>query len=340
MTKTILQALLLLQVVTVVYGSDELNKLRRGLKKNDTDTDTDTDLAKNPIVIASANNENNNNNNNNNTIIPKKQVRVVGGMKVTNNTEYPYIAFPMGDKNCVATLFHDDLLITAANCGTAFDKGVFLGGVTIDGKTSQKVKVLQTIKHPKFNSETNEYDIMILKLGKTFTSIPKVKLNFYDPVLPKVGELLDVLGYGATSKTQYYSDTLQKARILAAANDRCDQYRWFNNETMVCTWFPAGGRDSCDGDSGGPILLKNSNMQIALVSYGLECGNREFPSVNTRISAYQMFIRTVMCQVSAVKPTGTTCSNLTPMTLKSSSSTTPLINPLASSGSNPLLGSP
>jgi trypsin len=359
MTKVAMHTLLLLNAITVVIVGANQSSRRRSIRINrvldatNKINDVHLDLVTKPKAVIDDKTYDDSNNNTTEESSdsddkgPTKDLRVVGGNKVTKGDEYPYLAFPTGSKNCAATLFHDDMLLTAANCGDAFDGGVFLGGTTIDGKGSQRLKVVKSIPHPDFNPDTNENDIMILKLTKPVSNVPKVKLNYNDPSSPKVGELLDVLGYGATSKTQKYSETLQKGRIIVAANDRCQQYRWYNNKTMVCTWFPAGGRDSCDGDAGGPVLLKNTDTQIALVSYGLECGNRDFPSVNTRISAYNPFIRGVMCELSSVKPSGQTCANLSPLNLSPSAPTVVATNPLlgskdetTTSVANPLLGTP
>jgi trypsin len=241
----------------------------------------------------------------------KKQARIIGGTSVTNVREFPYIGFPVGDKNCVATLFHDDLMLTAATCTDAFDSGVFLGGTKIDGSQSKRLAVAKSIPHPDFDFETHTSDIMILKLKQPVPNVPKVKLNLDDPLLPAVSQILDILGYGATSETgNLYSETLQKARVMAAPDDRCTKYKWYKKDTMVCTWFPGGGRDSCSGDAGGPILLRATTTQVALVSFGLGCGNKEFPSVNTRVSVHSEFIKQTMCTESVIKPSGISCSSI------------------------------
>lgn len=40
-------------------------------------------------------------------------------------------------------------------------------------------------------------------------------------------------------------------------------------ETMFCAGELDGSRDSCNGDSGGPIA--QNNTLIGIVSYGMEC---------------------------------------------------------------------
>lgn len=55
----------------------------------------------------------------------------------------------------------------------------------------------------------------------------------------------------------------------------------------ICTYTP--GKDTCQFDSGGPLLWMNpSNRRLYLtgiVSFGVGCGS-DNPAVNTRVSSY------------------------------------------------------
>lgn len=53
----------------------------------------------------------------------------------------------------------------------------------------------------------------------------------------------------------------------------------------------AGGKyaeDSCDGDSGGPLLRASQNYWYieGIVSFGNRCGLQEWPAVYTRVNSY------------------------------------------------------
>jgi trypsin len=224
----------------------------------------------------------------------EKEVRIVGGISITNSSDYPYVGFPVGPQNCAATLFTDNLLLTTMSCKGAFLDGVFIGGTTIDGSGSRRMNVVEEIVHPDFDSSSLAYDIMILKLDGPVVDIPKVKLNLYKPQEPEEDVRVDLLGYGATN-TSFYSSSLQKVRMLVAPDDRCSIYgTQYNPKTMICTWFPQNGRDSCNGDSGGPVMLLDTNIQVGIISFGEKCASHSKPSVNTRISAYSEWIQSVI----------------------------------------------
>lgn len=57
-------------------------------------------------------------------------------------------------------------------------------------------------------------------------------------------------------------------------------------------------RDTCSGDSGGPLLLTKTNRQIGIVSYGATCDNnpRRLPGVYTKIQDNLDFIQSVIHQ--------------------------------------------
>lgn len=62
---------------------------------------------------------------------------------------------------------------------------------------------------------------------------------------------------------------------------------------MFCT-VVENGRDSCNGDSGGPVV--RSGVQVGVVSFGSEdCGDGSLPAVYVRIEALLVrdWIRTV-----------------------------------------------
>jgi secreted trypsin-like serine protease len=67
---------------------------------------------------------------------------------------------------------------------------------------------------------------------------------------------------------------------------------------MFCAAAATDGRDTCGGDSGGPILRKDASgkmVQVGIVSFGVgQCGRSAIPGVYTRLALYTDWLRSVV----------------------------------------------
>ncbi len=73
---------------------------------------------------------------------------------------------------------------------------------------------------------------------------------------------------------------------------RSGQNEWIPR-IFVCAGTANGGADSCEGDSGGPMVVKDKNGRYVLagiISWGIGCGDRNRPGVYTRISEFRNWI--------------------------------------------------
>lgn len=64
------------------------------------------------------------------------------------------------------------------------------------------------------------------------------------------------------------------------------------HENTVCTESPVGS-GLCDGDFGGPLTVRGSNVLIGLGSWVSECGSK-YPDVHTRVFSHLEFIQKAM----------------------------------------------
>lgn len=73
---------------------------------------------------------------------------------------------------------------------------------------------------------------------------------------------------------------------------------------MICAGVPTGRQTSCNGDSGGPLMMQAANgewLQVGIVSWGREplgadssCGHQDLYAVYTRVSNYLGWIENVI----------------------------------------------
>lgn len=64
-------------------------------------------------------------------------------------------------------------------------------------------------------------------------------------------------------------------------------------ENQICAGGEAG-KDSCKGDSGGPLMMENENVYelVGVVSYGhIKCGTENYPGVYTHVYKYLDWIK-------------------------------------------------
>jgi secreted trypsin-like serine protease len=92
-----------------------------------------------------------------------------------------------------------------------------------------------------------------------------------------------------------YPIKLHQAEIQVMDNEACAAMLQPSNiaiaESHVCAMAPSSRKNSCYGDSGGPLLISTGGrkfMQIGVVSRG--CGAAGLPNVFTRVSSFSDWI--------------------------------------------------
>ena len=68
-------------------------------------------------------------------------------------------------------------------------------------------------------------------------------------------------------------------------------------DTQFCAGFPEGGKDACNGDSGGPVVWlseHNRYVLVGAVSFGFGCARPGVPGVYTAVSYFLRDIRSAI----------------------------------------------
>ncbi|NXY44795.1 GRAK protein, partial [Ceuthmochares aereus] len=219
-------------------------------------------------------------------------VDIIGG-HIVHPHSLPFMA-AIQRKNltvCGGALVEEQWVLTAAHCElNKSEIRVVLGAhqVSTHEKEQQIFKVMHYFPHPQFGSSSKENDIMLLKLNGI------AKLNKYVQLLPlpdscediKPGTICKVAGWGVTSSGKP-SKYLRETTLKTVSRKRCEK-KYENSIKITSNMLCAEGRniflkrDSCKGDSGGPLIC--AGQYSGIISFGKGCGRRGMPGVYTRLT--------------------------------------------------------
>jgi len=251
--------------------------------------------------------------------VANRRKRIVGGVETEEN-EYPWqVALTMDDPmtrlNCGGSLIDDRTVLTAAHCTASVSAdrlGVWVGlhDWRVQGELQEHIGVEEKLEHDEYEFPDN--DFALLKLNKRVEwrneaqplCLPETKSDLYE------GDMATVTGWGRLWKNETSTgpatDELREVDVKIISNNQCyEQYSKLGyriTDNMLCATEENGngGKDSCSGDSGGPLFLERKGVevkgnkqyeQVGVVSWGTKCALKEAPGVYARVTAQLDWIK-------------------------------------------------
>ncbi|HLT34914.1 MAG TPA: trypsin-like serine protease [Enhygromyxa sp.] len=170
--------------------------------------------------------------------------------------------------SCTGTLIHPELVVYAAHCGSNY-KSIRFGDDQSGNNDGFSVATKYCRTYPGYSGNKKGVDFAYCRLSKPVENFPIVPpLMGCETSVLKPGAEVAVVGFGQADAGP---DGL-KREVYTKLNSIK------NNEAFV----GGNGKDSCYGDSGGPVFIQlddGSWRAFGITSYGGDCGTGGYYSM-------------------------------------------------------------
>lgn len=225
----------------------------------------------------------------------------IAGGRPTRITAHPHqVSLRLHSRHsCGGSIIAANRVLTAARCinPTILPSSyIVLAGTAnrTDSTTGQLRTVVRVVRHNLYNPSRDINDIGIVLVSSSFIFNDNVQaIRLPQQNAPTAdGAHLTVTGWGVLhhGSSEGFPAILRVVGVPVISNQRCGVLHPGRiTPDMLCAGFPQGGRDACEGDIGGPLVLRR--VLHGVVSWNRQCGAPNSPGVYTRVSHFVNWIR-------------------------------------------------
>jgi secreted trypsin-like serine protease len=238
---------------------------------------------------------------------------------------------------CGGTLVTSQTVLTAAHCvkgyyqndGNWYDVEGRPAEIVLDADDLRQVKannihqIADVVIHPQYQSASKGNDIALIQL-KAPASGAQSRISLQresDPSRAWVTPIM-VSGFGtdrdggglkqfrASDGSSFYAGVPQLLETTVPLTDHAACQAVYGaaavGDGQICAGFVEGGRDSCQGDSGGALVAFDRNgypYQVGIVSWGSGCARESAYGIYTRVSSHAAWLQQQVRGVRSVNLT-------------------------------------
>ncbi|XP_055932938.1 clotting factor B-like [Argiope bruennichi] len=237
-------------------------------------------------------------------------------MKTERQGAWPWmVAIFMRDRyglfehKCSASMITRRHVLSAAHCFKRRDPSLYVAKIGhVDRNLGYRYGIHRIYVPDTYRRDQFYDDIAVLTLSRDvwLENVSPICLPLSSEFINLAGREATAVGWGSTESDGPSSDLLRKLHAIPIiSNWECDallndrvlgfrlQFPRGITDGFICAGFLEGGKDTCGGDSGGPLMdLQDDRWYVVgVVSFGVECAKPGFPGGYTRVSKYLKWIQ-------------------------------------------------
>ncbi|XP_032084238.1 snake venom serine protease-like [Thamnophis elegans] len=223
--------------------------------------------------------------------------RIIGGYECNENEHRSLVLlYNSAGSFCSGTLLNHEWVLTAAHCNRENIK-IRLGvhNIHVHNKDEQ----IRVPKEKLCCLNTNyctqwSQDIMLIRLNSSVNISEHIAPLSLPSNPPRVDSVCRVMGWGTiTSPEVTYPEVPHCVNINILHNEVCEAAYPMLSGNILCAGELEGDKDSCKGDSGGPLICDGQIQGI--VSWGhFPCAQPFEPGVYTKVFDYLEWIQDII----------------------------------------------